>query len=55
MTSDVWLFFAVFCFLLEAVIGLLSFSSRPFPYGGVLLPLGLAFLAISFLSMVARA
>ena len=55
MESDTWLVLAVFCFGLEAAIRVASFrNAEAGQYGGLLTPLGLAFFATSFLSIVTR-
>ena len=55
MESDMWLVLAVFCFAMEAVIRVVAFrNAEAGQYGGVLTPLGLAFFATSFLSIVTR-
>jgi hypothetical protein len=55
MESDMWLVLATFCFVIEAVVWALTFrNSANERYGGFMAPLGLAFFAISFLSMVVR-
>ena len=55
MESDMWLVLAVFCFGLEAAIHVASFrNAEAGQYGGLLTPLGLAFFATSFLSIVTR-
>jgi hypothetical protein len=55
MQSDMWLILAIFCFVIEAVIWGVTFrNDAAGRYGGFLLPLGLAFFAISFLSMTTR-
>lgn len=53
MESDMWLILGVFCFVIEAFVWGLA-QRGVGPYGGLFLPLGLAFFAISFLSMVTR-
>lgn len=55
MDSDVWLILAIFCFVIEAAVWGFTLRNATFrPYGGLFLYLGLAFFAISFLSMVTR-
>lgn len=55
MDSDIWLILAIFCFVIEVAVRALTLRNTAAQiYHGIMIPLGLSFFAISFLSMVAR-